>query len=99
VEIAVLRAAVAAMKKAAATPVEVVVAEEDMVVAAAVDTIARSSVPRSSVAARVVRLRPNGPSSARLPPSRMMTSARVRSRTAWKTMTFRFDTPLNDAGA
>jgi hypothetical protein len=29
----------------------------------------------------------------------MMTSARVRSRTAWKTMTFRFDTPLNDAGA
>jgi hypothetical protein len=88
-------------------PVAVVVAvaeeeeeeEEDMVAAAVVDSIARSSVPRSSVAARVVRLRPNGPSSARLPPSRMMTSAKVRSRTAWKTTTFRFDASLNDRGA
>jgi len=71
-----------------------------MVVAAAVaDTIARSSVLRPSVAARGGRLRPNVLSSARLLPSRMMTSAKVRSRTAWKTMTFRFDTPLNDAGA
>jgi hypothetical protein len=75
--IVLLAAVVVAMKKAVATPVAVE--------AAAVTTVPQpvlpsAPLPRSSA-------RPSVP----LQPSRMTISAKVRSQTAWKTMTFRFD--------
>jgi hypothetical protein len=88
----VLLAVVVAMKKAVATPVAV----EEVAAATPVEAAAEvAEVAVSTVLQPVLPSAPLLPSSARpsvpLQPSRMTISAKARSRTAWKTMTFRFD--------